>query len=83
MLVPLGISPVLTGTGGWLYLACSAGLGAWFLKEAVATFLEKDERKEPAAHRLFGVSLVYLAALFASLIVERLLQLPMVPAFWS
>jgi protoheme IX farnesyltransferase len=81
-LVPLGLSPVLTGTGGWLYLACAAGLGAWFLKEAVATFLEKNSAKEPAAHRLFGVSLVYLAALFASLIVEKLLQLPAIPAFW-
>jgi protoheme IX farnesyltransferase len=82
-LVPLGLSPVLTGTGGWLYLACAAGFGAWFLKEAVATFLEKNAAKEPAAHRLFGVSLVYLAALFASLIVEKLLQLPAIPAFWS
>jgi protoheme IX farnesyltransferase len=82
-LVPLGLSPVLTGTGGWLYLACAAGFGAWFLKEAVATFLEKNSAKEPAAHRLFGVSLVYLAALFASLIVEKLLQLPAIPAFWS
>ena len=82
-LVPLGLSPVLTGTGGWLYLACAAGFGAWFLKEAVATFLEKNAAKEPAAHRMFGVSLVYLAALFASLIVEKLLQLPAIPAFWS
>jgi protoheme IX farnesyltransferase len=83
VLVPLGLTPVLTGTGGWLYLACAGGIGAWFLKEAVATFFEKDERKEPAAHRLFGVSLVYLTALFASLIVEKLLQLPALPAFWS
>ena len=82
-LVPLGLTPVLTGTGGWLYLACAAGIGAWFLKEAVATFLEKDARKEPAAHRLFAVSLVYMTALFASLIVEKLLQLPPVPAIWS
>ncbi len=82
-LVPLGLTPVLTGTGGFLYLACAAGLGAWFLTEAIATFVEKDERKEPAAHRLFGVSLIYLTALFASLIVEKLLQLPAFPAFWS
>ena len=66
-LVPLGLTPVLTGTGGWLYLACAGGVGAWFLKEAIATFIEKDGRKEPAAHRMFRVSLVYLAAIFASL----------------
>ena len=83
VLVPLGLAPALIGLGGWLYLACAAGIGAWFLKEAVATFLEKDEHKEPAAHRLFAVSLVYMTALFASLIVEKLLQLPPVPAIWS
>ncbi len=83
VLVPLGLAPALIGLGGWLYLACAAGIGAWFLKEAVATFLEKDEHKEPAAHRLFAVSLVYMTALFASLIVEKLLQLPPVLAIWS
>jgi protoheme IX farnesyltransferase len=83
VLVPLGVAPAFIGAAGWLYLACAAGLGAWFLKEAVATFFEKDARKEPAAHRLFGVSLVYLAALFAALIVEKLLQLPPVAAIWS
>ncbi len=83
VLVPLGLAPALTGLGGWLYFTCAAGIGAWFLKEAVATFFEKDERKEPAAHRLFGVSLVYMTALFASLIVEKLLGLPAIPAVWS
>jgi protoheme IX farnesyltransferase len=82
-LVPLGMAPAFVGAGSWIYLASAAGLGAWFLKEAVATFLERDSRKEPAAHRLFGVSLVYMAALFASLIVEKVLQLPPVAAFWS
>jgi protoheme IX farnesyltransferase len=81
-LVPLGLTPVLTGTGGWLYLACAAGIGAWFLKEAIATYFERNTAKEPAAHRLFAVSLVYMTALFASLIVEKLIQLPPVPAFW-
>jgi protoheme IX farnesyltransferase len=82
-LVPLGMTPAFVGAAGWLYLSCAAGLGVWFLKEAVATFREGDSHKEPAAHRLFGVSLVYLAALFASLIVEKLLQLPPLAAVWS
>ena len=81
-LVPLGLSPAAIGLGGPLYLACAAGLGAWFLWEAVATFRERDAVKEPAAHRLFGVSLIYLAALFASLIAEKLLGIPAL-AFWS
>ena len=77
-LVPLGLTPVLTGTGGWLYLASAAVLGLWFLAAAIATFRQRNDARESAARRLFGVSLVYLAALFASLIVEKLLELPMV-----
>jgi protoheme IX farnesyltransferase len=73
VLVPLGVLPAALKIGGPLYLAASATLGLWFLWEAIAVFREKDEVKEPAAHRLFGVSLLYLAALFAALIVEKLI----------
>jgi protoheme IX farnesyltransferase len=76
VLVPLGVSPAFLHVGGILYLAASGGLGLWFLVEAVRTYLEKDPVKEPAAHRLFGVSLIYLAALFATLIAEKLIGLP-------
>jgi protoheme IX farnesyltransferase len=76
VLVPLGVLPAVLHLGGLLYLAASAGIGLWFLWEAIATYREKDEQKEPAAHRLFGVSLLYLAALFAALIVEKLAGIP-------
>jgi protoheme IX farnesyltransferase len=76
VLVPLGILPALLHIGGALYLAASAGIGLWFLWEAIATYRERDETKEPAAHRLFGVSLLYMTALFACLIVEKLAGLP-------
>jgi protoheme IX farnesyltransferase len=76
VLVPLGMLPAALHIGGALYLALSAGIGGWFLWEATATYREKDEQKEPAAHRLFGVSLLYLAALFAALIVEKLAGIP-------
>ena len=72
VLVPLGVTPAVLKIGGPLYLAASAGIGLWFLWEAVAVFRERDAVKEPAAHRLFGVSLLYLAALFAALIVEKM-----------
>jgi protoheme IX farnesyltransferase len=82
VLVPLGVSPAFLHVGGVLYLVASGGLGLWFLVEAVRTYFEKDEAKEPAAHRLFGVSLIYLAALFATLIAEKLIGLPAL-ALWS
>jgi heme O synthase-like polyprenyltransferase len=46
------------------------------LWEAFATFREHDAVKEPAAKRLFGVSLLYVFVPFAALIAERLLHLP-------
>ena len=80
ILIPLGLAPVAIGLGGPLYLACASLIGAWFAWEAVAVFRETDTVKEPAAHRLFRVSLVYMFALFASLIVERVAHLiPLAP----
>jgi protoheme IX farnesyltransferase len=76
VLVPLGIAPAALGIGGALYLAAAAGIGLWFLWEAIGVYRETDESKEPAAHRLFGVSLLYLTALFAALIAEKLIGLP-------
>jgi protoheme IX farnesyltransferase len=76
VLVPLGVLPAFLHIGGVLYLAASAGIGLWFLWEAIATYRETNEAKEPAAHRLFGVSLLYLTALFACLIAEKLIGLP-------
>ena len=75
VLVPLGVLPAAIGIGGPLYLAASGGIGLWFLWEAIATYRETDAVKEPAAHRLFGVSLLYMTALFAALIAEKLIGL--------
>jgi protoheme IX farnesyltransferase len=75
-LIPLGLAPAAIGATGLLFAACAAAIGAWFAIEAVATFRETDEVREPAAKRLFRVSLIYMFALFAALIVERLLHLP-------
>jgi protoheme IX farnesyltransferase len=75
VLVPLGVLPAILGIGGPLYLAASGGIGLWFLWAAIATYREADAAKEPAAHRLFGVSLLYMTALFAALIAEKLIGL--------
>ncbi len=75
ILAPLGTLPAFIGLGGMLYLVTAASMGFWMLLEAFATWREKDEAKEPAAKRLFFVSLLYVFAPFAALIVERLLHL--------
>ena len=74
-LIPLGLMPAAIGLAGPIYLACASLIGAWFAFEAVATFRETDAVKEPAAKRLFRVSLIYMFALFAALIAEPLLHI--------
>src|SRR6201995_3643386 len=76
LLAPLGTVPAFIGLGGMLYLVLSATMGFWLLLEAFATLRERDEEREPAAKRLFGVSLLYVFVPFSALIVERLLHLP-------
>ena len=76
LLAPLGVLPAFIGLGGALYLAVSTFMGAWMLLEAFKTWREKDAVKEPAARRLFGVSLLYVFVPFAVLIAEQLLHLP-------
>jgi protoheme IX farnesyltransferase len=71
ILVPLGLAPAAIGLGGPVYLASAALIGAWLLVESVLVFFERDPAKEPAAHRLFKVTLLYMFMLFASLIVEH------------
>jgi len=83
ILVAAGLSPAAFGFGGVLYLAVSAALGAWFLMLAIAVRRETDEVREPAAHRLFAVSILYLFALFAALIAEQLLGLAALPRVWG
>jgi len=68
-----GIAPAFVGLGGPLYLAVAALFSGWMVVDAFAVLREKDEVREPAARRLFGVSIFYLFVLFATLIVERLM----------
>ena len=76
-----GIAPVLLGFAGPVYLAASVGFGAWFGALALRVLNERDTVREPFARRLFGVSILYLFALFASLIVERVASIGPLPPF--
>ena len=71
LVVAGGLAPAGLGFAGPLYLAISAGLGLWFLVQSVRVFFERDADNEPQAKQLFAISILYLFALFASLIVER------------
>jgi protoheme IX farnesyltransferase len=88
VLAPLGMAPAFTGLGGVAYLAVSALGAAGLLALAVRLALSPldapatrpaqketlyDVRPEARPARdLFAFSLVYLFALFATLLVERL-----------
>jgi protoheme IX farnesyltransferase len=73
VLYPVGLLPGAIGLAGPLYMAAAVLFGAWLVWDAAAVWREKDEAHEPAARRLFPVSILYLFVLFAALIAERLL----------
>ncbi|HEV7691991.1 MAG TPA: heme o synthase [Hyphomonadaceae bacterium] len=73
---PFGLAPVFTGLGGMIYLVVASLGGAAFLWGAVRVFMSRagdaDARKDLRhAHILFGISIFYLFALFAALLVEH------------
>jgi protoheme IX farnesyltransferase len=70
LLVAASVVPVLTGDLGWAYLAAALLLGGRFLWLALQ-LLRDPERA--AARRTFLYSLVYLAALFAAMGLDRAL----------
>lgn len=72
VLVPLGLLPFVLHMAGFLYLAAAAILGALVLWHSWRVWHETDEAGEPAARRLFPITIAYLFSLFAALIAERL-----------
>ncbi|GJE57874.1 MULTISPECIES: heme o synthase [Methylobacterium] len=72
LLVPLGMSPVALGFGGWLYAVISALGGLGMLAGAIQVFrLREGEPERRAAMGLFGFSILYLLLLFAALLAEH------------
>jgi len=80
LVVASGFGPVALGFGGALYLAANAGIGCWFIVQAFRVLRETNTQTEPQARRLFGVSILYLFALFATLLVEQVAGLPHLPS---
>jgi len=77
LMVPIGLAPVLTGLGGWIYAVTATVLGAVFLMGAVKVARSKagDDDQGPgdikAAKSLFLFSILYLFVLFAAVIAEH------------
>ena len=78
----------LAPAAGWIYTACAAGLGGWFLAEAHRLYRRADLVPAPASApasasgrasgpgapmRLFHLSIAYLTLLFAAIAVTALL----------
>ena len=72
LLVPLSLAPVAIGMAGWAYGTVAAVLGLVFLSLAASLRWDRTERQ---ARRTFLFSIVYLFALFATLIGKRLVGL--------
>jgi heme o synthase len=69
-----GVAPGLIGLGGVAYLAVSSVLGAAFLYFAVQVYrVREGHAADKAARALFGFSILYLFAIFATLLLEHVL----------
>lgn len=60
---------------GWLYTATAVIAGALFVAGAWRVFVAKGASLMPRAGRMFALSIAYLFALFAALMVDRLIDL--------
>jgi protoheme IX farnesyltransferase len=72
ILLPLTILPVTFGSLGMVYFVSAIGLGVVFLWGVIRVMREKAWI--PAAWWLYKFSLLYLALLFAAMVVDRLLS---------
>ncbi len=78
LMLPIGLLPVATGLGGYVYAIAALGLGLWFLWAAIRVYASKagddtdiGQADLKHAKKLFGISIVYLFALFAVLAAEQ------------
>lgn len=67
LLLPVAVAPAWFGVVGWLYGGVALVLGLAFLAAAVCVYFDKTHR---SAKRMFGYSIFYLFALFATMMVD-------------
>jgi protoheme IX farnesyltransferase len=72
ILAPVAVSPYALGFGGLFYLGTVVIGSALMIQWALAILRKEDDAADrKACWRMFGGSIIYLFALFASLLVER------------
>jgi len=69
ILLPLTLLPVAFGALGVVYLVCALALGVLFLRDVLRVLRATEWM--PAAWRLYKFSLLYLALLFAAMVLDR------------
>jgi heme o synthase len=75
--VPAVALPVFTGTAGLLYAVGAGFLTLVFLKDAIDVYRAPEgDASDKACKHLFGFSIYWLFAVFGLILVERLLNLP-------
>jgi protoheme IX farnesyltransferase len=72
ILAPLGAAPAMIGMASWYFGGLAAALGLGFIAMAVGILRDDGETY---AKRTFTFSLLYLALLFAALMIDRALGL--------
>ena len=70
-----GPLPTVLGFAGIGYGVVAAGLGLWLVQRSLMLLRATPESERREAGRLFGVSIVYLFALFGALMADHLLGL--------
>ena len=77
-LIPTSFLPVAVGIAGPLYGVVAGVMVGAMVWQSVAVLREQDEVHEPRARKLFLISILYLFALFAALIGERVIKMGLV-----
>lgn len=72
LLFLVSLLPYLTGMSGFIYLAAAVGLGGVFLHYAIGLWRREDDR---LAMQTFGYSIIYLAGIFAFLLLDHYVPL--------
>ena len=72
LLAPLGLAPTLLDVSGWTYGAAAAVLGLLFVGHAWRVW--RDREGDAAPRAMFRFSLLYLAGLFAMLLVDHAVE---------